>query len=188
MNRLILINRDHPIPDHYRDTVDFVELKYPDHTVFLEIETADAFQKLQSAILAAGIRVEADSGYRSPGYQQELWDRILAQMGEDYTKTHVAKPGYSEHHTGLAIDVTLYNSSGEEVFGLYADEYKILFPYLHLFGFILRYPEGKENITGYSFEPWHIRYVGLQAAAVIFENAWTFEEYLSSDSSGSRSV
>ena len=103
----------------------------------------------------------------------------MAAHGEAYTERYVAKPGYSEHQTGLALDVTLYDACGNEVQDDDYEAYGKLYPHLHEFGFILRYPAGKEGVTGYSFEPWHIRYVGEKAAREIYENGWTLEEYVS---------
>ena len=92
---------------------------------------------------------------------------------------YVAKPGYSEHQTGLALDLSLYDAQDDRVEDDDVEAYAKLFPHLHEFGFILRYPEGKEDVTGYSFEPWHIRCVGVEVASQIYENGWTLEEYVS---------
>ncbi len=120
-----------------------------------------------------------DSGYRSIARQKEILEFYLqpSQRG-DNAYNLVAPPGASEHHTGLAIDIALLKN------GKYTDditgeepELKWLFKNCYRFGFILRYPKGKEDITGYSYEPWHFRYVGLDAAKIISENNITLEEY-----------
>ena len=103
----------------------------------------------------------------------------MAAHGEVHAKRYVAKPGYSEHHTALALDLTPYDTCGNEVQDDDYEAYGKLHPHLHEFGFILRYPAGKEDVTGYPFEPWHIRYVGVDAAREIYENGWTLEEYVS---------
>ena len=92
-------------------------------------------------------------------------------MADKYT----ARPGYSEHQTGLAIDVK--DGSGQYAFFKNSDEYKWMKDNAHKYGFILRYPEGKEHITGFSFEAWHYRYVGVDVATFIYENDLTFDEY-----------
>lgn len=120
-----------------------------------------------------------DSGYRSIENQQEILNFYLRpdQRGESAYNT-VAIPGTSEHHTGLAIDVALIknNEYTEDITGE-EEEIKWLFKNCYRFGFILRYPKGKEDITGYSYEPWHFRYVGLEVAKIITENHITLEEY-----------
>ncbi len=103
--------------------------------------------------------------------------------GEDYVKTYVAVPGYSEHHTGLAIDVCLdiygkrVNDNDEMI--AQKEIFEKIWAHLADYGFILRYPEGKEDITDYGFEPWHFRYIDdVEAAKEIMEKGITFEEYL----------
>ncbi|WAA09875.1 M15 family metallopeptidase [Fervidibacillus albus] len=90
----------------------------------------------------------------------------------------VAQPGTSEHQTGLTMDITAYSVNQQlvESFGQ-TEEGKWLENNAHQYGYILRYPKGKETITGYKYEPWHFRYVGVEAATVIFENGWTLEEF-----------
>ena len=103
----------------------------------------------------------------------------MADHGEAYARQRVAKPGYSEHQTGLALDLTLYDDQGDMVRDDDVDAYGKLLPHLYKFGFILRYPAGKESVTGYPFEPWHIRYVGIDAAREMYDAGWTLEEYVS---------
>ena len=86
-----------------------------------------------------------------------------------------ARPGYSEHQTGLALDITTRLAEDEEFVN--TEEFSWLKENAHKYGFILRYPEGKENITGYSYEPWHYRYVGIDVATKIYNENITFDEY-----------
>ena len=88
-------------------------------------------------------------------------------------------PGHSEHHTGLALDLTLYDDQGDIVEDDNVEAYARLLPYFPEFGFIVRYPAGKEDVTGYWFEPRHIRYVGDEAAREIYASGLTLEEYVS---------
>ena len=120
-----------------------------------------------------------DSGYRSYNYQKQILDRFLQEMGEDAYK-RVALPGASEHQTGLAFDFAYYKD------GIYSDDVKDddevaiwLANNSYKYGFILRYPKGKEDITGYQYEPWHFRYVGLELAKELFFEGITLEEYYS---------
>lgn len=174
----ILVNRTHPIPEGFWEGIALVEFPVEiDFSVSMEAETARAFGDLQRCLDRAGLRVEPLSGYRTYATQQRIWNDFLRERGVEYTVRHVARPGYSEHQTGLALDVTLYDQHGSAIEGKHAPEYDLMFPRLHEFGFILRYPEGKEAITGYAYEPWHIRYVGIQAASVMYEKRRTLEEY-----------
>ena len=126
------------------------------------------------------IKIGITSAYRTISYQEKLYNELIEEKGLEYTKTHVAVPSFSEHHTGLAIDIGVFIS------GKYTDEvnektlsiYEEIHKHLYKFGFILRYPKEKEKITGYSYEPWHIRYVGNIPAKIIYDNNLTLEEYL----------
>ena len=180
MHNSILINRDNPIPSDYQDTVEIVSIAVEeDFSVLLEKETAENYLQLKSYLSSIGIHVEALSGYRFQKTQERIWNESLAARGEACTNRYVAKPGHSEHQTGLAIDLSLYDAQGNMVEDYDTEEYGRIFPHLHKFGFILRYPAGKEDVTGYPFEPWHIRYVGKEATLRIYENGWTLEEYVS---------
>ena len=144
-------------------------------------ETLNALRGLFDEFAKKGVKLEIDSSYRSIETQQHLWDWDLEHRGEEYTRLYVAHPGFSEHHTGLAVDIFV-DKDGKRV---YRDKdgnsffSSMIHPRLASYGFILRYPEGKEDITGYGYEPWHIRYVGsAELAAEIYEKGLTLEEYL----------
>lgn len=112
------------------------------------------------------------SGYRSYDYQTSLYNNYVAIDGEDAANRYSAKPGYSEHQTGLAFDIGELNYQfGETPAGIW------LAQHAHEYGFIIRYPQGKENVTGYMYEPWHVRYLGDQASSV-YASGLTLEEYL----------
>ena len=180
MRKLILVNRDNPVPPGYRDSVEIVAIAVEEgFSVPLEKETAEKYLQLRGYLLSLGIHVEVLSGYRFQETQERIWRESVAAHGVERTMRYVAKPGYSEHQTGLALDLSLYDASGIEVEDDESEAYRRLFPHLHAFGFILRYPEGKESVTGYPFEPWHIRYVGVEAAREIYENGLALEEYVS---------
>ena len=135
----------------------------------------DAFESLCKAAEDQGYTIRGISGYRSYEYQEELYNNYVLQDGKDETDTYSSRAGHSDHQTGLAIDVsdgdTPYTSFGE------TDEFRWMQDNAYLYGFILRFPEGKENITGYQYESWHYRYVGVDIATYIHENNITFEEY-----------
>ena len=121
------------------------------------------------------ITIIINSAYRSYKKQEELYNQYLSQYGKEYTDAYAARPGHSEHQTGLTVDVTTYGSNGDNFDK--TEAFKWLQDNAHLYGFILRYPKGKEDITGYDYESWHYRYVGVDAATTIHDNDITFDEY-----------
>lgn len=174
----ILVNRDHPIPVDHANRISLVRLHVEDDFFILaEEETAHAFLRMQEALARDGLRMAPFSGYRFAGTQQRIWNDSVLKHGLEHALRYVAKPGHSEHQTGLALDVEFFDQNGGRIEDDHAPEYDRMHLRLHEFGFILRYPEGAEAVTGYAYEPWHIRYVGIPAAAIIFENHWTLEEY-----------
>ena len=116
------------------------------------------------------------SAYRTYEYQKNLYEKYLNIDEVSVVDTYSARAGHSEHQTGLAFDVYNVKKSYEE-FGS-TNEYKWLKDNAYRYGFILRYQKQKEYITGYKFEPWHIRYVGIDASTYIYKNNLTLEEYL----------
>jgi zinc D-Ala-D-Ala carboxypeptidase len=142
---------------------------------------AEALEKLFELAYQEGIELYARSGYRSYNRQKTIFNYNAKKYGEKEANTYSAKPGHSEHQTGLAMDITavsvafkLNQSFGDTIEG------KWLANNVATFGFIIRYPKQKEEVTGYIYEPWHIRYVGIEAATEIMTNGITLEEYLTS--------
>lgn len=150
--------------------------------VYVEEKTYEAYQRLKNFLQTEkNIKIGICSSYRDLDTQQQVWNDFVLQYGEDYTKKTVSPVGCSEHHTGLCVDLSVWK---DEKFLIEHKEimenlaiYQEIVPYLSRFGFILRYPKGKEQITGYAYEPWHIRYVGVSLARKIYEKRWTLEEY-----------
>jgi len=182
---MILVNKQHLLPDNWPDTIELeiAHNSFDDREFLVEKEALKAFNALREELLSEGIDIELDSTYRTVEYQKELMERFKKEYGEEYALATVATPGASEHHTGLAIDVCLIKD------GVVIDENedmiaeREIFAKIHAklakYGFILRYPEGKEDITGYGFEPWHFRFINnVDIAAEIYEKGITFEEYL----------
>lgn len=183
LDYLVLVNKDSVLPDGWEKSLEIVKFTNTEGwDVQVERKAYEAYLQLKGALKVEGVNVDLDSAYRSVEEQQRIWDDFTKEYGEDYTKSHVAVPGYSEHQTGLALDLFLI-VNGE---GIYENEQMMGYPDIWMkihakladFGFILRYPEGKEDITGYSYEPWHIRYVGEDVAKEIVRSGQTFEEYL----------
>ncbi len=148
--------------------------------IYMQPAAADALEDLFEAAKADDIVLYATSGFRSYSTQKAIFDRKLKKMSEKSANASVAKPGYSEHQTGLAMDVEGHSSLGSGLVDDFGEtpEGIWLAQHAHEFGYIIRYPKGKTEITGYIYEPWHIRYVGQAAAQEIYELDITFEEYI----------
>ncbi|GHU82993.1 hypothetical protein FACS1894196_2180 [Clostridia bacterium] len=187
----MLVNKDHPVPDAY-EAEDLVRLRaYCDPNVVYitgsEIEgnrtAADALMVMLRAAIADGVKNwQVNAGYRSVRYQKQLWENrayTYRQQGmsnkdaQAATAKYVALPGASEHHTGLAFDITVAGRSFATT-----EQSRWLSEHCWDYGFIIRYAADKEAITGISAEPWHIRYVGQPHAQSMREKNWCLEEYL----------
>lgn len=179
----VLVNRKYLLPSTYIPknlvvpNVDF-SFSYVNDKRKMRKVAATALEKLFAAAEKKGIKLYGVSGYRSYARQKEIYDRNVAVRGKTATDAVSAMPGSSEHQTGLTIDVSSQSVSYrlDQSFGD-TKEGKWLAKHCHEYGFIIRYPYGKEKITGYSYEPWHIRYVGTTVAAYLFKNDLTLEEY-----------
>lgn len=172
---LRLINQENPIPDEAipTDLVNLYQIERPyqlfDSSIELSSHVVDALANMIHAANKDGLQnFIVMSGYRSVEAQQKLYD----ELGAEYAM----KPGYSEHHSGLALDI----GSTETTMDL-APEGKWIEQNAHRFGFILRYPAHKTAITGIEFEPWHLRYVGLPYSEEMYEQDLVLEEYLTQD-------
>lgn len=180
MNYKILVNKNNLIPNNYNIN-DFVKVKLVDDTLTLiEKETFNHYKQLKKKLEDYNIIIGLDSVYRSIDEQKEILENFTKKYGEEYANSIVAKPGTSEHHTGLAIDLSIkindnFIIEGQDLLK-YEKEFAIIHSFLSNYGFILRYPKNKEKITGYPYEPWHIRYVG-NIAKYICEKNITLEEY-----------
>ena len=140
---------------------------------------ARAFNKLTDAAAEKGYTIKLTSAYRPYSFQKQLYEQYIKEDGKRKAEQYSAKPGYSEHQSGLTADVSSpsVNYSLSQAYGS-TEEGKWLAKNAHKYGFIIRYPKGKEDITGYEYEPCHIRYVGKEAAREIYEQKITLEEYL----------
>jgi len=145
----------------------------------LRAVAADALEDLFIAAEKDGVVLYGVSGFRSYDRQEAIFASNVERHGEDHANTYSARAGESEHQTGLVMDVTaesvhfdLVTDLGDKKEGIW------LADHAHEYGFIIRYPKGKESITKYQYEPWHLRYVGEKAASEMFEQKLTLEEYL----------
>jgi zinc D-Ala-D-Ala carboxypeptidase len=183
-NVLVMVNKLFSLPSSYtpsdlvKPEVAFSFGEQELEKSFLREEAAKALEKMFAAAKESGIEIFAVSGYRSYVRQDQILQAEIQNVGEDRAVAAVAVPGNSEHQTGLAMDISARSVGLNlvEQFGQ-TEEGKWLAENAHKFGFILRYPNGKEEITGYMYEPWHFRYVGEKSAAEIHKNNWTLEEY-----------
>ena len=141
--------------------------------------TQSAFDKMNADAKSLGLNLWIASGYRSYATQKRLYNNYVSSDGKEAADTYSARPGYSEHQTGLAFDL----NSVEESFAN-TDEGKWVKDNCYRYGLIIRYPKGKESITGYIYEPWHLRYVGVELATKLYNDGnWiTLEEYFGVDS------
>lgn len=181
---LVLVNKQYRLPADYEPS-DLVipNVRFPFEEdlerKYMREVAAIALEELFAESEKTGLNLFATSGYRSFSRQQQIFPNNVNKVGFTEANVYSAFPGESEHQTGLAMDVTSHevNFRLTESFGT-TDEGIWIRENAHKFGYIIRYPEGKEHITGYTYEPWHLRYVGKEAAKEIFEHDLTLEEYL----------
>lgn len=141
----------------------------------LRKDAKEAFDKMCDAARKDKIYISGGSGYRSYSYQETLYNNYVARDGFNAAETYSARPGYSEHQTGLAMDVV--NERGEFI-SASDKEYKWLIDNSYKYGFILRYPKGKDKLTGYMYEEWHYRYLGIDVATKVYESKLTYDEFV----------
>ncbi len=192
LDLLVLVNKDNALPKGWEDELELVgETNSKGDYVEVDKVTYDAFNELKEDLEEnEGITIELNSGYRSVDTQQSIWDSYMEDFGdEDMVEVYVMKPGYSEHHTGLALDVLLVEDGmpveepNDVIYENHKQSWDTIHEYLAKHGFILRYLDGKEDVTGIGYEPWHIRYVGVKDAKKMMDSdniskSITLEEYL----------
>ena len=182
---LVLVNKQNKLPDNWEEIAELIEVKNS-FGKFLKIEkeTLEKFNELRTDLLKEWVDIELDSAYRSFSIQNEFFEKFKEEYWEEYASNYAAPAGYSEHHTWLAIDICLKKENGEII----SENHEMIvelwvFDRVHKkmvdYGFIVRYPDGKDSITWYSYEPRHLRYIwDADIAKEIMENWLTLEEYL----------
>ena len=187
---MVLVNKTHPLPEGWEDAlVTETTVNSVGDDVEVETKAYEQYLKLKDDLEKNnGIYTELDSARRTIAAQQKIMDDFTEKYGADYAAKTVAKPGYSEHHTGLALDLYFKIKGDDGQFtDVYENEDMVQYPEiweqihekLADYGFILRYLDGKEHITGYGYEPWHIRYIDdPETAKKIMDEDITLEEYL----------
>lgn len=171
----ILVNKYISVPQDYKPNDLVVMEKYAKKNIYLVKEAYDSFIQMVEKAREAHLNIRAISAYRNVSYQENLYSSYYKNDSREIVDTYSARPGFSEHHTGLCVDLDNVNT-GYEYFE-YTDEYEWMLNNSYKYGFILRYPKNKENITGYMYESWHFRYVGVKAATYIHKNNITYDEY-----------
>ena len=177
---LTLVNKNHPMDfallektvlKEYSDT--------PGCTCMVEEKTLENYRQLKEYVRQYGVTMGISSGCRSFEDQATLYAEHLKKHDNDEEETsrYMALPGESEHHTGLAIDIVIDHDKKKDDLMYMARAYTIIHTACPYFGFIVRYPQNKYDVTGYAYEPWHLRYVGKQAAMVISRHKIVLEEY-----------
>ncbi|WP_169558482.1 D-alanyl-D-alanine carboxypeptidase family protein [Nesterenkonia alba] len=183
-SRYVLVNKRNPLePANYEpDDLRVLDLRGVYETPqMMRAEAAEACEDLFAAAAAEGLALAVSTAYRGFEHQRSLYETRYAERGQQATDESTARPGYSEHQTGLAVDLAsienpecqLGQCFGETPEGMWVAEHA------HEFGFIIRYPDGAEaqEITGYFYEPWHLRYLGVETATEVVQAGVTLEEY-----------
>ena len=172
---LMLVNKYNYVSNNFKPDNLVKVSKFAVNNMYLNKTCMEAFISLASDALKEGYNIRAISTYRTYDYQNNLYNKYAKKDGVDKADTYSARPGFSEHHTGLAIDVDNIKTNFNNFEN--TNEFKWMQENAYKYGFILRYPSDKVDITGYMYEPWHYRYVGREIAKIIKEKNLTFEEY-----------
>lgn len=183
-NILAMVNKEYTLPENYEPAdlvIPNVAFSFGEQDIpqrYLRKNAAQALEELFRLAEKDDIELLAVSGFRSYSRQQGIFNVEVDQKGEEQAQQSVALPGQSEHQTGLAMDVTSRSVNLEitEEFGQ-SIEGKWVKENAHRAGFIIRYPDGKNNLTGYQYEPWHLRYIGKEHAEIIYNKKITLEEF-----------
>ena len=181
---LVLVNKQHKLPENRDKKVELVEVKNGfGKIVKIEKETLEKFEELRNSLLEENIDIELDSVYRSLPIQKDLYEEFKEKYWEEYAWNYAALPGFSEHHTWLALDICI-----KKDWELISENHEMIveleiFDKIHRklcdYWFILRYLDWKESITWYTYEPRHLRYIwDVNIAKEIYEKWLTLEEYL----------
>lgn len=184
LDYMALINEDNAMPKDFLDNTRLITVPNgAGEEIQVEEKAYEAFLRLRQDLLDNdGIQIELLTSYRSVKRQEEVFELNLQKYGMEHTRKYVAIPGHSEHHTGLAIDVTILHDGilprlRADLLAM-DDLYRIVHKKLPLYGFILRYPDGKTPITKIGYEPWHFRYINNpEIAKEITDRGICFEEY-----------
>lgn len=166
----MLVNKYHYVDKNYTPT-NLIKV----NNMYINKEAYEAFLNMKNDIEKENMTIRIISAYRSFNYQENLYNNYLKKDDKAFVDTYSARPGYSEHHTGLAIDIDNNKLDFNKFY--MTKEFVWMNENSYKYGFIIRYPKDKEYITGYTYEPWHFRYVGIEIATYIKKHNSTYEEY-----------
>lgn len=176
---LVLVNPSHPLRQNMplAETLTPVFEEYPEVAI---LHSAAKMMRVLTDLSGCSGKIAAVSGYRPHQEQVDIFEQSLQENGEEFTRKYVALPGCSEHQTGLALDVA---ARGDDIDFIrpelpFNGEYANFRASAADYGFILRYPQNKQHITGIGYEPWHFRYVGWPHSCIMRQNGWVLEEYI----------
>lgn len=173
---ILMVNKSYPLPSNYKPVNPYKEITkdYLYGGDYIEDYVMNAYLEMKNDALKEGISLKITSGYRSYSVQEELYDSYKQRDGKEAADTYSARAGYSEHQSGLCFDLNGTNRNF-----INTKEGKWLNDNCYKYGFTLRFPEGKEEYTGYMYEGWHFRYVGVELATKLYNNGdWiSLEEY-----------
>ena len=171
----MLVNKFYTLNTYSPEDLIEIDLYYAFDDVFIREIALESFESLCDAAKNNDITLVASLGYRSYQEQENTYSNYRSYFGTREADNTVARPGHSEHQTGLALEIEPYGVDYEDA--TETKEYKWLIKNAYKYGFIQRYPEGKEDITGYEFEPWHYRYVGTDVSVKLYREKITYDEY-----------
>lgn len=180
INNILIVNKSYGLDSNYIPKDTYINLENIDYSKEgLCKVVIDSFNMMKNDAMNCCLNIWIESGYRSYKYQKELYNSYAIKYGKDKADKFSARPGHSEHQTGLSFDLNTIDDSF-----FHTLEYEWINNNSYKYGFIIRYPQNKEHITGYKFEPWHLRYVGYPLSKILYNNGdWiTLEEYFNLDS------
>ncbi len=173
----ILVNKYSGLPSDYTPSDLVTVSNSGEHNAQMRSEAAQAFEQLVAASSNQGFVLNACSAFRSYDYQSNLYNNGVHGYGVDYADRYWTRPGFSEHQTGLAVDIRIDNDTSDLDAVRYKSHYPWLLEHMHEYGFILRYPDDKESKTKIAPESWHLRYVGVDLATYLYKNNLSLDEY-----------
>ena len=176
-NQLVLVNKYNYLGDKFiPENLENINTQYALSNMKLVDYAKEAFEKMAKDARKENLKIIAMSTYRSYSYQVDLYNRYKKKDGQEAADKYSGRPGFSEHQSGLAVDV--YNGKEDYTNFESTKEFTWMKDHAHEYGFIIRFPKGKENETGYQYESWHYRYVGIDVATYIKNNNISLEEYI----------
>lgn len=172
----MLVNKFNYLPDNYDPNIVNIKNWYAYGDQKIDEEVLDNYLDMYNAAKEEGLSLIVNSSYRSYQEQKDIYDEFKDVYGSKYAEEYAARPNYSEHQTGFALDLFTEKYATTDTFDQ-SEEFAWLIKNSYKYGFILRYPKDKEYITGYNYESWHFRYLGKELAKKVYDSNLTYDEY-----------